>query len=430
MQKKKLLVILGAGSSLAHGMPSVSELNSLLLDWSQEWLQSHPDHDNYYQNVHQNAAKYSGHIIERYQRPTNYEYLLGDLAELANWLKPSPFGNPLRLWMAQDGLPVGMKFPKHGTFEEFFCVNAQATNLLTRWANNMRSRCQKIDTTTTQFSRYKGLVGGLREFFDVGIFNLNYDNVALNAWPDAFTGFSNSGQFEPSCVHRRNEWGFIYHLHGSVHHRLLEIKDTLAPFFTEPQRTAICWESDLSKAVENEDSDGRRSLQLSDGKLLPRTTLISGRFKLDQLLIDPYQSFYAALVRHIYEADAVMIGGYGLADPHVNHVLQNRWTESGQMPPLLILTKADDGEQPLLCRKDAWGSQFRNIFRLDTQLFSRPSGLPGRATVSQIRDDSTFEVSNLSQAPVATWYGGFYEVIVRLDAIVRWLDGDRLSLPR
>jgi hypothetical protein len=32
----------------------------------------------------------------------------------------------------------------------------------------------------------------------------------------------------------------------------------------------------------------------------------------------------AALVRHVYEADAILIGGYGFADVHVNRALRNR----------------------------------------------------------------------------------------------------------
>ena len=35
--KPKLLVILGAGSSIPCGMPSVSQIDNLMKCWSQEW---------------------------------------------------------------------------------------------------------------------------------------------------------------------------------------------------------------------------------------------------------------------------------------------------------------------------------------------------------------------------------------------------------
>ena len=60
----------------------------------------------------------------------------------------------------------------------------------------------------------------LRDIFDVGIYNLNYDAVALTAWPEAFTGFNSAGDFDPITVHQRREWDFLYHLHGSVYHTL------------------------------------------------------------------------------------------------------------------------------------------------------------------------------------------------------------------
>ncbi len=49
----------------------------------------------------------------------------------------------------------------------------------------------------------------LRGEFDIGIYNLNYDNVALMAVPRLFTGFDKRGRFDSASVHTRREWNFL-----------------------------------------------------------------------------------------------------------------------------------------------------------------------------------------------------------------------------
>jgi hypothetical protein len=98
-------------------------------------------------------------------------------------------------------------------------------------------------------------------------------------------------------VHQRGDWGFIYHLHGSVHHSL-----------TGRFGDHIEWRGNLSGHFED-GHQGSATDERSEGKSFPKTTLIAGGFKLDQLLVEPFHSFHAALVRHVYEADAILIGG-------------------------------------------------------------------------------------------------------------------------
>jgi hypothetical protein len=47
------------------------------------------------------------------------------------------------------------------------------------------------------------------------------------------------------------------------------------------------------------------------------------------------------LVRQAYEADAILIDGYGLSDPHINRALQNRMKGAAERreprPPLPLL---------------------------------------------------------------------------------------------
>jgi len=84
----------------------------------------------------------------------------------------------------------------------------------------MRNLCQKLDLGGGATHQYTAVFEGLNREFDLGVYNLNYDTAALQAMPGAYTGFNDKGIFEPTAVHTRRGWGFLYHLHGSVHHSL------------------------------------------------------------------------------------------------------------------------------------------------------------------------------------------------------------------
>jgi hypothetical protein len=93
---------------------------------------------------------------------------------------------------------------------------------------------------------------------------------------------------------------------------------------------------------------------------LTPTTLIAGAFKLDQLLADPFQTFYASLIRHAHEADALLVAGYGFGDVHVNRALQNRLSiapdSASPLLPVVVFTKCDASSQQMGIRQnsDIW----------------------------------------------------------------------------
>jgi SIR2-like domain len=271
----------------------------------------------------------------------------------------------------------------------------------------MRALCHPARVTAHgSFPQYKALLDRLRATFEVGVFNLNYDTALLTAWPEAFAGFGGSGRFDSQAIHRRTEWGFAYHLHGSVHHSLVH------PFGDD-----VLWHEDLSGTFYD-GHQGNATDRRSDNRSFPRTSLIAGGFKLDQLLVEPFQSFYAALIRRVYEADAILIGGYGFGDAHVNRALLNRMRQPGQRPPALILTYSRNID-PMAFRNDEWG---RNL----TISLYAPSGYsePGHASpphVDELVARDGFEVSSIHK--VAIWHGGFVEATRRMDTWVPWLDG-------
>jgi hypothetical protein len=269
----------------------------------------------------------------------------------------------------------------------------------------MRECSRSLDTRSAAFTGYRDLLAQLREDFDVGIYNLNYDNVAVTAWPEAFTGFPD-GKFDPRAVGTRREWDFIYHVHGSVHYSFCD------PPFTR----ALEWRS-LDRTDFVDCRDGNPELVSGFLPMQP-TTLVAGGYKLDQLLADPAQTFHASLVRHAHEADAFLIVGYGFGDVHVNRALRNRfelspYNPSGR-PPVVVITRSGPGFEPTGYRQDLWTHEL-------THALNGRFPASGNRPLSELTAKRQLE-PDLTRR-IAIWHDGFLEVRPLLNTITAWLNG-------
>jgi len=63
---------------------------------------------------------------------------------------------------------------------------------------------------------------------------------------------------------------------------------------------------------------------------------------------EPFQSYYSSFRRHAYQADAILIGGYGFNDKHINSVITNAIGNRRRKVPVLIIAKTAMGEAPKL----------------------------------------------------------------------------------
>jgi hypothetical protein len=153
---------------------------------------------------------------------------------------------------------------------------------------------------------------------------------------------------------------------------------------------------------------------------------------------DPFQTYYSTFPRHAYEADAILIGGYGFGDEHVNSVLANALlARKGDRPPVLVLDrdgkrkqKVDDVSpvERLLCRRcDDWRYHLEealpvsDLYRYEAT--DRPTKPPSSPPMMPLKKEQ-FEVSSdaASPCPVAVWFGGFDAASIRLDQISEWLE--------
>lgn len=410
--KKKLLVLLGAGSSASNRLPGVKDLDGFLKGLSKRWT-TPPEAENYFEALWLAVDRhYAAEPKPLTRRKTNFETVLAEMVALANWVMPTPHGTSFRETACRGGLPPGLRFPLDHLFAQSGAVYSQLVFLLDGLAKYMRAESHRIDPRSREFVRYSELFRELSDRFDVGIYNLNYDALAVTAAPDLFTGF-NAGTFDPRVVHDRNGWDFIYHLHGSVHH-------TLVGSFGDEIR----WQSDLGAKFDDGEY-GRSTDPRSDGRSFPKTTLIAGGFKLDQLLVEPFQSFYSSFVRHVSEADAILIGGYGFGDAHVNRVFRNRLAATARTrPPVMVLSFADEDTDPMQFRADVWSQELCRTLTVSADSFSEP-GHSAPPAIHELVASQGFEVAEKSS--VAIWHGGFVEAVIRVRAICDWLERRRPS---
>jgi hypothetical protein len=403
--KKKLLVILGAGSSIPLGMPSVSAIDAAIMGWSEIWSVNR-GLDNYFKATWKAVEEYYVPSPDSIRPIPNFEKVLGEMVGLAHWMTPSPLGHALRQIIAPAGPPLGMRFAS-GPYAATVSLTDQVTELLIRLAVHMRGLCDPASLrAATAFAAYEALFTALRGTFEIGVINLNYDTAAITAMPGTFAGFDASGAFDAVGVHERSAWDFVYHLHGSVHHTL-----------THPFGNAIRWQPDLSAKFFDGHVGNSTDIR-SDNRAFPKTSLIAGGFKLDQLLAEPFHSFYSALIRRAYEADAILIGGYGFGDVHVNRALQNRLDPTKPRTPVMVLSRTTEPD-PMEFRDDWWAKML-------CIALNAPSGYaePGHASppvITELVASDGFEVAAAHR--VAIWHGGFVEAARRLDAIVPWLAG-------
>jgi hypothetical protein len=404
--KAKLLVILGAGSSIPCGMPSVATINLKMKEWCRNyrWPYKPSFNADRGEGIFNDLWKIGKQYYKnRFWRDpdisVDFEKVLREMMAVASWVTPSPQGNVLRLAVQDSRLLECFKWYSSLMETPYGCRNVileEVGHLSGKLAAYIRACSNTLRVESLAFQTYKAMLSRLRQEFDVGVYNLNYDNVALSAWPDAFTGFAD-GEFDPRSVVGRTEWRFIYHLHGSVHHSL-------------NSWNCIEWRDDLTEDFR--DSVPEAPIIGEGFKPIVPTTLIIGGFKLDQFLPDPFQTFYASLVRHAHEADAILIAGYGFGDVHVNQTLRNRCLHAPCR--IVIIDKTEPSLGWTEYRSDLWTLELRHAladigFQRKEKIKNFQQLVAGNELEKDLRDQ------------VAIWHKGFIEAAECLDIVLDWL---------
>lgn len=311
-EKKRLLVVAGAGAAIDFGMPSVRCIGDILRSKAQEdfGLAERPAENLYGYICEEIARHWSVHTgAGPACRKPNFEDVLYVLSALAAAFPLGVLTPALGAFLLPPKLPDVLLFGKRRT------VDTRVVQLLSRMLVDhllslFRDRCRPATPGPSDNLQllHKFFVE-LQHFFDVAVVSTNYDDLICGTLPQLETGFSRSdkGRFDPGRVFHRTSWPCLLQLHGSVH---FDMRTSGSHFDT------ICWEDNLD--ICHASSISFASRYSIEGNIYPASCIVAGYGKTFQILTEPFRTYYSELDRLIHESDAVLFLGCGFGDLHLN----------------------------------------------------------------------------------------------------------------
>lgn len=159
------------------------------------------------------------------------------------------------------------------------------------------------------FSKIKEFYTKLKENFEIGIVTTNYDPLLYNIFPNFFIGFDKeTKEFLPKKVWNRQKWEFLYHIHGSIYNK-------------KTGSDEIIW--DEKGLINTREIIGDSKQQREGGERIIRQPVIIGYDKQQQIMYNPFKTFFAKLNQLVMEADGVVFIGYGFNDIHLNATFED-----------------------------------------------------------------------------------------------------------
>jgi NAD-dependent SIR2 family protein deacetylase len=409
--KKKLLITVGAGASMEFGLPSVSKIDTLFDECAGRCFPLASDPTS-------NLYKYCREAIQTYYskspkpalgKSVNFEEVLYQL----NLLVPY-FSDPNRLHgsnalLVPGALPDVLEDGHGPKAVDGNGLRNMTSILLDTLVDHFIDGCAAAAVTkSAQITQLGAFLAALRKEFDIGVITLNYDDIFTQAFPGLYTGFDpTTGEFEPLSVFRRARWGFIYHLHGSIHFAMMGGSHDMH---------RIRWEATPTKDASVH-ATGRNTQDSMEGTAYPTSTIVAGYGKTLQILRQPFRTYFAQVSRLIQEADSLLFLGYGFGDLHLNAAFSE---VRNRRRPVVIVGWADDKEDPLPFRHDTWSHQLIRTLPTNAGKMSMP-GHAAPASIREIKDAGELEVSNDPDYPLAVWYNGLLEACQNPDKIISHL---------
>ena len=396
--KKKLLITVGAGASVDFGLPSVSDIDTLFDRWASK---SHPLAEDTASNLY----RYCRDAINSYykqassaclRKHTNFEEVLYQLNLLTPYLSDPNRLHGSNALLAAKSLPDVLCFERHRKTADGAVLRNLINTLIDELVNHFSEGCTIASTEkAAEIAELSQFLVALTDEFEIGIITLNYDNIFTQALSGLHTGFDEAGQFVPMSVLTRQEWNFIYHLHGSVHFAMTGDKHDMHD---------ISWLATPSKDRKVQ-AAGRNSHDSMEGTAYPNSPIVAGYGKPQQILRQPFRTYFAQVNRLVYEVDSLLFLGYGFGDLHLNAVLS---AVRDRPCPIVLVDYACKNQDPLSLRQDAWAENLFKTLLCDQRRVSLARH-SSPAYLGELVAAREMEVLSDSKHGVAVWYGGMLE---------------------
>lgn len=335
LNKRKLLIITGAGASIESGICSVKDIDSLFENKASAQFMLDTG-KNLYQYVRDTINNY----YLSYGYKTDYEevlYILFTLASLEKQYNP----NPLNAFISNLTHP---KILENKTYRNIISTdfNSLAKYLIDELLKELRIQSSLSNKNMDIVKDFFRKIG---KKYKIGFITTNHDNIITQSFPRYFTGFNKKGFFNKSKVLKRKKWNFSYYIHGSIHFDMKQYENELHQ---------IVWKKDISSTF-SQNSMGRSGNITMEGLDLPNSTIVAGYDKLNQIQREPFRSYYNKFENVILKTDIILIIGYGFNDYHLNNILET-YTKIKKNNKIVIISFSDDSTNSMQFRHD----QFSN----------------------------------------------------------------------
>lgn len=401
---KKLLIILGAGSSIESGMPSVNQIDKLFDDWANDSFSLNNDNSrNLYRWVKEKVEEYYLANITKGKIPKqNFETILYTIQTLSTISDKSN-----EEYKNSKGLKAFIEikeFPEIKRYfdniitpnsEEFQRLQSVLTDKL---LYHIRKKCRTLETDKqVEITKIRNFFNLLKEDYELGFINLNYDNVILTALPDLSTGYDkNTGEFDKEEFYNEN-WNFCYHIHGSVYfdmnNRGIKTHD-------------ITWNKDLKSDFNTRSS--QRSVDFTnEGNYYLNSTIITGLDKANQILREPFRQYYMKIDKLIHESDSILFIGYGFGDLHLNKIFPSHRLNPTKKRQVVVIDYFSDETEALYKRQDNWPQKLFETIPFNSHEMGNGSIYIPPDTIIDYKKNNTFEFSRNEKYPLSIWHNGF-----------------------
>lgn len=325
---KRLVLILGSGSSVPYGFPDSGQLTGTVTVGG-TYLDSKVDYSRAGAETKENVERWP--VTEML-----WEALRG------NYEQPN-FETYVHALETLEPLAASRRIPKYyGTLDEYRPIYTAFMEVLGRYEPFMRSEVLQTERlnvlirildslnfepySVTGKQRRVELDKTLKQIgsrFQTNVLSLNYDDLIDETLADYFDGFTIPWQ-ETALRFDRADFlrkelpdQSMLHLHGSVRFGYLRNENELLPEIVK-YRTRNEAVQSVRDAIA--DPQAVRGDAVYGGKIYSTAPIISGIQKADKLMLSPspFGYYYHAAIKQILATKRVLIVGYGCRDPHIN----------------------------------------------------------------------------------------------------------------
>lgn len=395
--KKKLLIIVGAGASVEFDLPSVSNIDKSFDDWSNELFTVTSQSKSLYKYLKDEIEIHFNSGTSHIKTETNFEEVLFtalSLYSLNNDFKMNPISAFYDFKCMPEIFDKIRSKQRQVSYNDFEYLNSY---LIDKLLDEFRNKCRKLEKSKqNELNILKKFLSELEKDFDLGVLTFNYDNVFLSQLNNPITGFDKSGMFDPSIILKNKNWNFIYHIHGSVHFDIQSTHNGL---------NDITFKNDLNSNF-NQNSMGRSNQISVENQIILTSSIIAGYGKSYQIQKSPFYLYFTDFARKVYEADAILFAGYGFNDIYINNVIAASM-DYNRKRPVVVLTYSNDNQNPMNFRNDNWALNLFNCLGKSTMGTKRYTN--STPIIEDLKKNKEFEISSDNNKPISIWHNGFLE---------------------